>query len=295
MVLDDWRMKVCEIAETIGISKECVGYVLHEELDMKKLCARWVLRLLTAHQKRTCMKISEQYLERFNKNETDFVCRFITMDEIWMHHDTPESKQQSKQWTEASCSAPKKTRSVPSAGKVMASVFWDAEGILFIVYFEKGKTITGEYYSNLLTRLDGKKFVRKVPFCKKIIIFHQDNAPAHKSVLAVGKLRDMHYELLEHPPYSPDLAPSDFSLFPKLKLFLAGQRFSSNQEAIAAVEGYFADLMKNHYRDGIMVLEHRWNKCISLSLMLKNKNNFEIINLFFIVMPRTFQTILISL
>jgi len=69
---------------------------------------------------------------------------------------------------------------------------------------------------------------------------------------------------LEHPPYSPDLAPSDFYLFPKLKLFLAGQRFSSNQEAIAAVEGYFADLMKNHYRDGIMALEQRWNKFISL-------------------------------
>ena len=99
---------------------------------------------------------------------------------------------------------------------------------------------------------------------KKKIIFHQDNALAHKSVLAMGKLRDLHYELLEHPPYSPDLATSDFSLFPKLKLFLAGQRFSSNQEAIATVERYFADLTKNHYRDGIMALEHRWNKCISL-------------------------------
>jgi histone-lysine N-methyltransferase SETMAR len=92
---------------------------------------------------------------------------------------------------------------------------------------------------------------------KKNIIFHQDNASAHKSVLAMGKLRDLHYELLEHPPYSPDLASSDFCLFPKLKLILAGQRFSSNQEAIAAVEGYFADLTKNHYRDGIMTLEHR--------------------------------------
>jgi hypothetical protein len=68
------------------------------------------------------------------------------MDETWIHHYTPESKQQSKQWAEA-CSAPKKTRSVPSAGKVMTSVFWDAEGI----YLEKGKTITGEYYSNLFT------------------------------------------------------------------------------------------------------------------------------------------------
>jgi len=98
----------------------------------------------------------------------------------------------------------------------------------------------------------------------KKLIFHQDNAPAHKSVLAMEKLRDLHYELLEHPPYSPDLTPSELYLFPKLKLFLAGQRFSSNQEAIAAVEGYFADLMKNHYRDGIMALEHCWNKCISL-------------------------------
>jgi histone-lysine N-methyltransferase SETMAR len=61
----------------------------------------------------------------------------------------------------------------------------------------------------------------------------------------MGKLRDLHYELLEHPPCSPDLAPSDLYLFPKLKLFLVGQRFSLNQEAIAAVEGYFADLMKN--------------------------------------------------
>jgi histone-lysine N-methyltransferase SETMAR len=134
---------------------------------MKKLCTRWVPRLLTADQKCTCMKISEQCLKRFNKNKTDFVRRFITMDKTWIHYYTLESKQQSKQWTEASCSVLKKTRVVPSAGKDMASVFWDAEGILFIDYLEKGKTITGKYYSNLLTRLDKKKIVRKDPVCKR--------------------------------------------------------------------------------------------------------------------------------
>jgi hypothetical protein len=78
--------------------------------------------------------------------------------------------------------------------------------------------------------------VRKDTVCKrKKVIFYQDNTPAQKSVLAMGKLRDLHYELLEHPPYSPYLVPPDFCLFPKLKLFLAGQRFSSNQKAIAAV------------------------------------------------------------
>jgi len=138
MLLDDRRMKVREIAETIGISKERLGYILHEEVDMKKLCTRWVPRLLTANQKRTRMNISEQCLERFNRNKTDFVRRFITMDETLIYHYTPESKQQSKQWTEASCSAPKKKRSVPSAGKFMTLVFWDAESILFIDYLEKG-------------------------------------------------------------------------------------------------------------------------------------------------------------
>jgi len=77
MVLDDRRMKVREIAETIGISKEQVGYILHEELDMKKLCAKWVPSLLTADQKRTSMKISEQCLERFNKNKIDLVVCFL--------------------------------------------------------------------------------------------------------------------------------------------------------------------------------------------------------------------------
>jgi hypothetical protein len=119
MVLDDRLMKVCEIAETIGISQECVRYILHEELVMKKLCVRWVPCLLTADQKRTRMKISEQCLECFNKNKTDFVCQFITLEETWIHHYTPVSKK----WTNASCSAPKKTRSVPSAETVMASVF----------------------------------------------------------------------------------------------------------------------------------------------------------------------------
>jgi transposase len=60
MLLVDWRMKVFKIAETISISKESVGYILHEEMDMKKLCSRWVPSLLPADQKSTRMKISEQ-------------------------------------------------------------------------------------------------------------------------------------------------------------------------------------------------------------------------------------------
>jgi hypothetical protein len=80
----------------------------------------------------------------------------------------------------------------------------------------------------------------------------------------MGKLRDLYNDFLEHPPYFPDLAPCDFYPFPKLKFFLAGQSFSSNQEAIATLDVYFADLTKNQFREGVMALEHRWNKCVTL-------------------------------
>jgi hypothetical protein len=65
----------------------------------------------------------------------------------------PESKQQSKMWTKRGEPAPKMAKTVLSAGKVMASVFWDAKGILLIDYLQKGKTINGEYYANLLNHL----------------------------------------------------------------------------------------------------------------------------------------------
>jgi hypothetical protein len=133
MVLDDWRIKVHEIPETIGISKECVGYFLHEELHMKKICERWVPRLLTADQKCIRMRMSEQCLKHFNKTKTDFVRRFITIDETWIHHYTPESKQQSKQRTEVVCSTPKKTRSF----KVMASVFWMLKAFCLVIILKR--------------------------------------------------------------------------------------------------------------------------------------------------------------
>ena len=71
----------------------------------------------------------------------------------WIHHFTPESNRQSAEWTAAGESRPKRPKTQTAAGKVMASVFWDSHGILFIDYLEKGETINSEYYMALLERL----------------------------------------------------------------------------------------------------------------------------------------------
>jgi len=78
-----------------------------------------VPRLLTVDHKRDRVTISKQYLEMFQRNPDEFLRRFITVDEAWIHYFTPETKEQSKQWTSPDEPVSKKT--IKSAGKVMAS------------------------------------------------------------------------------------------------------------------------------------------------------------------------------
>ncbi|XP_012564110.2 histone-lysine N-methyltransferase SETMAR-like [Hydra vulgaris] len=153
IILNDRKVKLLEIANTLKISKERVGHIIHEYLDMRKLCAKWVPRELTIDQKQQRIDDSEQCLELLHRNRTDFFCRYITMDETWLHHHTLESNRQSAEWTARDEPTPKRGKTQQSAGKVMASVFWDTHGIIFIDYLEKEKTINSDYYIALLERL----------------------------------------------------------------------------------------------------------------------------------------------
>ena len=103
------------------------------------------------------------------------------------------------------------------AGKVMASVFWDAHGVLFVDYVEKGKTINSERYIGQSMHLRNEIGEKRLQMKKKKVLFHQDNAPCHKSLATMAKLNELSFELLPHPPYSPDLAPSDYHLFADLE------------------------------------------------------------------------------
>ena len=96
---------------------------------------------------------------------------------------------------------------------------------------------------------------------KKKVLYHHDNAPFLKAMVKLDQLR---FELVAHPPYSPDLAPSNYYLFPNLKRWLQGKRFTSNEEVIAETEAYFEGLDVSYYRKGIEMLENRYTKCIAL-------------------------------
>ena len=73
------------------------------------------------------------------------------------------------------------------------------------------------------------------------------------------------FEILPHPPYSSDMAPSDFSLFPKLKSHLHGPQYGSNEGVIETANEYFGDQKKVFYFEGIRKLQQRCAKCIALT------------------------------
>ena len=149
-----------------------------------------------------------------------------------------------------------------SANKVMATVFWDTRGVIHINYLQKGRTINGEYYTNLLDRFNEDLKTKRPHLAKKKVLFHQDNARVHTCVVSMSKFHELRYELLSHPAYSPD--PSDYFLFLNLKKWLGGKRFHSNNEIISQTNTYFEDLEISYFLEGKQKLEKRWTKCIEL-------------------------------
>jgi len=114
-------------------------------------------------------------------------------------------------------------------------IFWDQDAIL-IDYLPKGQTINAEYYSSLLVQLkDILKEKSRVKFTKGVLFLY-DNAPVHRAFATQKKLAYLGFQCLDHPLYSPELAPSDYHLFPALKKRLKVRHFSSDAEVIAAAE-----------------------------------------------------------
>ena len=144
--------------------------------------------------------MSEVSLARFEADPDCFVEHFLTQDECWVHHFEPETKRQSMQWKYSTSPAPKKAKTVSSAGKVMASIFWDAKGIVLNDYLQKGKTIHGEYYAKLLRELRQAIKSKWPGKLTKGVLLHQDNAPAHKSLVAMSTVKNCGFELIDYPP-----------------------------------------------------------------------------------------------
>lgn len=95
---EDRRVSIRSLCERLNLSYGTVQRIVTDDLHMKRLCARWVPRLLKEEEMTVRVRESERFLRRWKKEGDDFLKRIITVDETWVYHFDPESKMQSSQW-----------------------------------------------------------------------------------------------------------------------------------------------------------------------------------------------------
>ena len=142
------------------------------------------------------------------------------------------------EWRHAGSPRKKKFRSQLYAGKVMATVFWDHQGVILVDLKVKSTILNSEAYIVTLRKLK-TRLNRCIPNINMAnILLQHDNARLHTSLRTREKITCHWWTTLPHPPYSPDLALSDFHFFDPLKEGLKGKRLSTDKEVKTAVRSW---------------------------------------------------------
>ena len=259
LVWENRRVKQIDISIEKGISQERVHHIITNFLGYRKISARWVPRMLTPQMKLQRVQICRELLAKFDEDDEDFLRQIVTGDESWVHHYDPESKQQWKEYRHKMSPSLKKFKVFSSARKVLLTIFWDSEGVVHTEFLEQGNTVNSTKYVNTLEKLKAR--LRRVR-SEKVSIIHHDNTPPHTSLETRTALDCLGLRTLLHPPYSPDLAPSDFFLFPKLKDCLKGNRYQRDEDVKNAVLSWCRDKTSDFFADGIQQVVCWWRLCM---------------------------------
>ena len=207
----------------------------------------WLSQLVNF--KNAIWTLEEQYAIKFC-----FKLGKMSFDESWIYRYDPETKRQSFQWKHAGSPRPMKARQTNPPTNFWWSLFFDSTGMIYMHWVPTGQTVNKEYYVVVLKGFK-KRFRRKRPALFKWgqWHFHQDNAPDHNSILIKIGIKTV-----SQLPYSPDLVPRDFWLFPKL----SGCRYETIEEMKEAVTKVIDTLTQEDFYRAFQKLLERYSKCI---------------------------------
>ena len=251
LIQEERRWTQQEIANCLNVCK------MMAEMGIRKLCSRFVPRFLTAEMKQARRAACDQNLELFVHSSRAQMQNIITMDETPLSLYTPESKRESAEWKLPGEKASRKLKCASETLKsLMLSVFWSRDRIVQLDFTDQN--INSEYYCGLLDAVKAKRRKPRNDF----LWLHHDNAPVHTSLRTVERMGALGFHAVAQPPYSPDLAPSDFVLFSKLKKHLRGRRFADAEELARETRNFFDSLDQIFFQEAFDEWVHRWQKCL---------------------------------
>jgi histone-lysine N-methyltransferase SETMAR len=188
--------------------------------------------------------------------------KVIAGEETWCFQYNPETNRQTMQWKTQNSPQPKKARMSRSQVKTMFVCFFDHKRIVHYEFTAQGQTVNQQCYLEVLTRLRESVRRKRPGIWPDKWILHHDNISAHdefrvREFMATNSIPNM-----EHPPYSPDLAPCDFWLFPKLKNSLKGQRLAYLSDIQRNVKTLQRGIPENDFQDCFRQWHNHLTKCI---------------------------------
>ena len=209
------------------------------------------------------MDCCQELLQESEVNPVNIFDCIVTDDESWIHHYDPLSQLEAKVWKRPNELALTRLCQEGSAGKIIMIIFWGKDGVLLTEYLPRGTTINDSYYASIMERLRPVILEKQRGKISRGVLLLDDDASVHKCNIVQAAIRQPGFIELNHPAYSPNIAPSDCHLFLNLKKFLRGNNFSSDDEAITTVEDYLTDLDLEFFCKGIQSLHDRWQRVVS--------------------------------
>ncbi len=256
-----------EISAKVGRPTSTVFKVIKKDLNMHKLCPKFVPHFLTDANKAMCKELSTQNLKNA-RSIPHYLDRIVSGNETWVSLYNQETKFESCQWTECSVPCPTKIVKSNSIRKTMLILFYNAYGVLLVEFVPRGETVDTEYYCNVLTRL--KEWIRRKhpglwlrdEHGDRNFWLHQDNATPHTSTITLTFFGESGINLVPHPPFRPDLAPCDFTIFPHLKKELRGTKFANIEEVQNRVCLVLIKTEPEVFYNAIQSMAFQWKKCM---------------------------------
>ncbi|XP_053403130.1 histone-lysine N-methyltransferase SETMAR-like [Mercenaria mercenaria] len=214
LINSDRQLTVREICNKLNLSYGTVHTILKKKLNMRKVAARLIPKLLNCEQKKMRIEAARNFLHKYHALGEAFINSIVTVDETRIPLYNPETKQDSCIW---------KTPASPSPQK-----------------------------AKVLSRHFLRAMRWKHPEKLNHFILHHDNEPPHTSKVTTSHIEHLGINLLDHPPYSPNLSPNDFYLFPTLKRELRGLKMNSFSELRKKVLNVLNEIPKDDYRNSLL-------------------------------------------
>ena len=246
-----------EIAATLGCTHGTVEYHLHKLGKVQKL-GIWVPHILTENNMHQRLTVCSSLLTRHNQEP--FLDRIVTGDEKWVLYINLQRKPQ---WIDKD-QKPKLTPKLSiHPKKVMLCVWWNSSGIIHHELLPTNTTITATLYRDQLGRVVTKLVIQRPSLVnrKRVNLLH-DNARPHVAKMAHEKIVQLGWEVLPHPPYPPDLAPSDHYLFQSLQQQLWTKNFENYDELKTFLNTFLNSKSTSIYRNGIEMLVGKWQRVV---------------------------------